>query len=1003
MKRTALVLMTVLMLAALDGGNVKPGLAQTENDCLLLEISGASGRSVCENNWFARWTWTAPATGPVTFDTEGSDFDLLLTVLELDGTFQGEMRLSAQQSQEYNIFARRTNDSIDPGTIVLNWRPSSSDAGRSVSNGDFGSSVAISGASGQSTGSNIGAGKESGEPDHAGNSGGASVWWTWTAPATGAAMFDTRVSDFDTLLAIYTGNNLDRLAEVASNDDASEGDHQSAVRFLVQQGQTYHVAVDGHDGRTGAIVLNWQPVPVPEILIASVAVSIPGPDGLTAVGRDVNWVAPAPEVDGLTRGWNRNRNDNGDLHGLQIHVDGTNIVVEQWLGGVRQATASYRDGRPFGDFSSYADGELEGVQYDVGEHGWSFETYRDGTPHGPFGSYVDGVPEGDFGTLSDDEVEGILHTIDDEGWSFEVYRDGTRHGPYGTYNADGQKDGPFGIYTNGRKNPGEVYWANDEREPGAENRPPLPIPSNVPEEITFDPDPFSLDSLSLGWPNLFFWEPDGDTLEYFISSEPPGMFDTFSDGSVVASSMSLNDSVSPGTSGRATVMACDRDKLYPRGTEWIPHPERLCSEITFKVLVQPEFTRTAPGNFSVEAPYCKRPLVFDAKPVTEVEICARDLDYEDGDRIVLKLVGDGVIDYDYPYLCEDDACLDFNPLRTSSSCKTVQVQGSFVDLWYYLEGHSEQHNWWDWDWITESLCQAGWSPDCFVGPELWSHPGTEVNRGELIVKSKIDSETREWEMEGWGAARSEGTIRIRAVGLEPEDHRCAEDAGTDEQAETRSESPPRGACSRQADYHVYPFVCSGYVEWKRNDATTCHFVAEEARTLETAQDFLEDSVQLIRQAIQQTDETELLKLIGLDTSFEDWIRRAIQRNDEIEYITFHPGKPFHSRALEPPPSACPYRSERWKCEHAWFSNSSSVTCGVDIEWGRDDKTYCTHEFVGDPIMDKAQEELEDRIRERQEQLQRNDDTDFIAFHPALPGAGVCDGISCSRSDLSDCR
>ena len=105
MKRTALILMTVLTLAILDGGNVKRGLAQTENNCLLLEISGASGRSVCDNSWLATWTWTAPATGPVTFDTQGSDFDLLLSVLALDGTFQGEMRFNAQRGQEYSVAA----------------------------------------------------------------------------------------------------------------------------------------------------------------------------------------------------------------------------------------------------------------------------------------------------------------------------------------------------------------------------------------------------------------------------------------------------------------------------------------------------------------------------------------------------------------------------------------------------------------------------------------------------------------------------------------------------------------------------------------------------------------------------------------------------------------------------------------------------------------------------------------------------------------------------------
>ena len=144
---------------------------------------------------------------------------------------------------------------------MLNWRPSSSVSGSRASNDDFGSSVTISGASGRSTGGNVGAGKESGEPDHAGNSGGASVWWTWTAPAAGPVTFGTGGSTFDTLLAVYTGDSLNDLTEIASNDDAQAGDvvfEQSEVRFGAQQGQTYRLAVDGYDGATGTVVLNWR-------------------------------------------------------------------------------------------------------------------------------------------------------------------------------------------------------------------------------------------------------------------------------------------------------------------------------------------------------------------------------------------------------------------------------------------------------------------------------------------------------------------------------------------------------------------------------------------------------------------------------------------------------------------------------------------------------------------------------------------------------------------------
>ena len=135
------------------------------------------------------------------------------------------------------------------------------------------SSVLISGETGRSEESNIGASLEPGEPDHAGHSGGASLWWTWTAPQTGEYVFDTRGSNFDTLLAVYSGDRNDSvhlLLSVASNDDV-DGGRQSAVQFHAHQGDIYHIAVDGYGGATGAVVLNWRMVRVLPSVPGSVA------------------------------------------------------------------------------------------------------------------------------------------------------------------------------------------------------------------------------------------------------------------------------------------------------------------------------------------------------------------------------------------------------------------------------------------------------------------------------------------------------------------------------------------------------------------------------------------------------------------------------------------------------------------------------------------------------------------------------------------------------------
>jgi hypothetical protein len=123
-----------------------------------------------------------------------------------------------------------------------------------VSNDMFANAITISGTSGQTTGSNVGATKESGEPNHAGNSGGASVWWNWTASSNGQMTIDTFGSSFDTLLAVYTGTSFP-LTNKASNDDS--GGLQSQVVFDVNAGTIYRIAVDGYGGATGNITLNW--------------------------------------------------------------------------------------------------------------------------------------------------------------------------------------------------------------------------------------------------------------------------------------------------------------------------------------------------------------------------------------------------------------------------------------------------------------------------------------------------------------------------------------------------------------------------------------------------------------------------------------------------------------------------------------------------------------------------------------------------------------------------
>nr|MBA3268819.1 cadherin-like domain-containing protein [Acidimicrobiia bacterium] len=125
-------------------------------------------------------------------------------------------------------------------------------------NDDFAAAQLIEGPVGSLTSSNVDATLEVGEPGHGGAGGTASIWYRWTAPSDGAVTFDTCDSDYDTVLAVYTGGAVDTLTEVASNDDACGADGlASRVNFTATAGTVYHVAVDGYAGSTGTVVLAW--------------------------------------------------------------------------------------------------------------------------------------------------------------------------------------------------------------------------------------------------------------------------------------------------------------------------------------------------------------------------------------------------------------------------------------------------------------------------------------------------------------------------------------------------------------------------------------------------------------------------------------------------------------------------------------------------------------------------------------------------------------------------
>lgn len=114
----------------------------------------------------------------------------------------------------------------------------------------------LTGRDGLVSGANVQATLEPGEPAHAGDPGGSSVWYRWRAPRSGTVTVSTRGSDFDTVLAAYRGWSVDDLRPQRANADR-RGHPHSRVRFPVVAGTTYRFAVDGAAGVTGQVTLRW--------------------------------------------------------------------------------------------------------------------------------------------------------------------------------------------------------------------------------------------------------------------------------------------------------------------------------------------------------------------------------------------------------------------------------------------------------------------------------------------------------------------------------------------------------------------------------------------------------------------------------------------------------------------------------------------------------------------------------------------------------------------------
>jgi len=240
----------VLSITQTKGNKIKAQLASGVNATLRFDFAARAG---ADSSGRARMYAPDPLEG----GSSVSHFDWVAFPNQLmEPVFSADLSHSVAPPQDLTFSLLKDIGWLGAGGPPPSPTPTPSPP----ANNNFANAQTISGCTGGVIGTNVGANKEPGEPSHEpdGDPGGGSVWYQWTAPATGVVTITTLGSNYDTELAVYTGNAVGSLTTIVKNDDQAFPDIvTSSVNFPATAGTVYKIAVDGYGNDRGNIVLNW--------------------------------------------------------------------------------------------------------------------------------------------------------------------------------------------------------------------------------------------------------------------------------------------------------------------------------------------------------------------------------------------------------------------------------------------------------------------------------------------------------------------------------------------------------------------------------------------------------------------------------------------------------------------------------------------------------------------------------------------------------------------------
>jgi hypothetical protein len=215
--------------------------------------------------------------------------------------------------------------------------------------------VPVRGFTGTQLYNSYGSEREPGEPDHCGQAGGSSSWYSYQLDDTGTLTVDANTS-YDAALAVYTWPGVTNYSDLVSVTCSSTnpGPGHETVVFPVTGGTIYYLVVDGANGGYGTVALTHSFTAPPQIITQPQSQTVP--QGSNAVLTVSASGVPEPAYQWRRDGTNFSGRTNASLTLINfqaVNQRGYDVVVTNSAGAATSSVANLYLDTPlrFGDYT----------------------------------------------------------------------------------------------------------------------------------------------------------------------------------------------------------------------------------------------------------------------------------------------------------------------------------------------------------------------------------------------------------------------------------------------------------------------------------------------------------------------------------------------------------------------------------------------------------------------------------------------------------------------------